>query len=45
VIGRLRRWLDLVCGPAPLVPGMLLFGRAHRATILAALDDAREGCQ
>ena len=34
------RRLDLVCGPAPVVPGLWLFGSAHRSTILAALEDA-----
>lgn len=42
MIARLRRWLDLACGPAPLVPGMWLFGNAHRQTILAALEDAAD---
>ena len=40
MIVRLRRWLDLLCGPTPLVPGMWWFGRAHRSTILTALEDA-----
>jgi hypothetical protein len=42
MITRLRRWLDLLCGPAPVVPGLWLFGRAHRSTILAALEDAAD---
>lgn len=38
----LRRSLDLACGPAPLVPGLWLFGHAHRATMLSALEDAAD---
>jgi hypothetical protein len=36
----LRRRLDVLCGPVPIVPGMWWFGRAGRETMLAALEDA-----
>ena len=42
MIAAIRRWLGLLCGPAPLVPGLWLFGRDHRATMLSALEDAAD---
>lgn len=38
----LRERLDLLCRRAPLVPGLWLLGRAHRATVLSALEDAAD---